>query len=624
MKVAVLPFNATEGTRPALGRQLANFAGEIVRANSGVDLNSVSYLAQIDQEGEQRAAYVNVADTLVEFEFLAPLFESGDADLVMDGLLDEKKGGFVLTQRIHAKDNPTPIFEKVYDFQTSELLATLKAVIDNLSVNIGAEAPKDIEFGTDNSQAFLYFLEGYDALQYIQQANGLVAREFSPEPAYEALLKSMEADIDFVAPYETVCGLARLCGQFRLGTFDAAEAAVRKAADMLPDDFRAHYSLGELYQGTNQGNQASESYEKALNMHETGREEATKESRLEDWLLEKASIYSRLGMAQMSMGMPVNAELNFKKAVELEGPDKPSLQLLAGVLQQTGRAHEVPGLWKTQVEKFPDNPQLAVAYAVALVNAERMDEGVKVFEDSLERFDEDANIFVKRFYAPLLVNKEDLDRAMDFYEDCLDVAPNDIPLLLEYARTLQTAEREFEIPAVLDTVLGSNPDPNTRAEAMAWKTELTEPKRAEAVRSAEEKATNGDFEGAIRELRPLRNWLADYWKLWAVLAAAHNRLNQSEEAKEAAERLINLYPGCEPGYAELMAALTSMGKTEEAYNVMRYAATNMPNSLGIHINLALAAKRAGHGDEAKALSKQIREAVGPNPQLDEVFAEIES
>ena len=96
-----------------------------------------------------------------------------------------------------------------------------------------------------------------------------------------------------------------------------------------------------------------------------------------------------------------------------------------------------------------------------------------------------------------------------------------------------------------------------------------------------------------------------------------------EEARDAAERLINLYPAFEPAYIELMGALHSLDRADDAYNVMRYAATNHPQSLGIHVNLALAAHRAGHGDEAKQLAKQIREAVGPNPELDQVFAEIE-
>jgi len=626
VKVAILPFNPAEGARPSLGRQLAAVAGEIVRANSGADVNSVSYIAQVEEDGTQRAAFVNVSNALNEYAFIQPLFQDENAmpDMVVDGLIEENDGTIKITQRAFSKDSETPVFEKVYEFKPEGALTAFVDMVNNLSKAIGVEEPKAIELGTSNPEAFLSFLEGYDAMQYIQQSGGAVSGNFSPDGGYQALLKALELDPDFQGAYETVCGLARLCGSNRIGTFDAAEAALKKAADFVPEDYRAYYSLGELYQGVNLSNQSSEAYEKALALHEATRDQFTEEDAKANWLLERASIFSRLGLAQMGMGMPVNAELNFKKAIELEGEDKPSLQFLAGVLQQTGRMHEVPNLWKAQVDKFPENVNFVVAYAVALVNAERMDDGIKVFEDALTRFDDEAKLQIKRFYAPLLVNREDLDRAMDFYEDCIDVAPNDIPLLLEYARTLDAAKREFEIPQVLDTVLASNPDPNTRAETLAWKTELTEPKRAEAVRSAEEKASNGDFDGAIRELRPLRNWLADYWKLWAVLAGAHNRLQQSEEAKEAAERLINLYPGCEPAYAELMAAFTAMGQLDEAYNVMRYAAMNMPHSLGIHINLALAAKRSGRDDEAKGLAKQIREAVGPNPQLDEIFAELEA
>ena len=57
---------------------------------------------------------------------------------------------------------------------------------------------------------------------------------------------------------------------------------------------------------------------------------------------------------------------------------------------------------------------------------------------------------------------------------------------------------------------------------------------------------------------------------------------------------------------------------------MQYAATHNPQSLPIHINLGLAAKRAGHVDEARNLAKSIREAIGPNEELEPVLAEIES
>jgi Flp pilus assembly protein TadD len=121
----------------------------------------------------------------------------------------------------------------------------------------------------------------------------------------------------------------------------------------------------------------------------------------------------------------------------------------------------------------------------------------------------------------------------------------------------------------------------------------------------------------------MRNWLADYWKLWALLGSAYNRTDQFVEAEEASRRLLELYPGCEPAFGELVTALHGQGKNDEAYQLMQYAATHNPSSLPIHINLALAAKRSGHLDEARELAKQIREAVGPNEDLEPVLSEIE-
>jgi Flp pilus assembly protein TadD len=153
--------------------------------------------------------------------------------------------------------------------------------------------------------------------------------------------------------------------------------------------------------------------------------------------------------------------------------------------------------------------------------------------------------------------------------------------------------------------------------------EIEQPKRAENVESARLRIDAEDYEGAVQILKPLRNWLADYWKLWGMLASAYNHLEQYPEAEDAARRLLNLFPACEPAYGELRQALAMQGKNEEAYNVLRFAASNMPSSLPIHVNLGLAARQAGHEDEAKELAKRIREVVGPNEELEPVLAEME-
>ena len=614
MKLVVLPFNATEGTSPALARQLSNFAGDAVRTGSGVEVNTISLLTQVEQEGVARVALVNVSDDLFEPQWIADLFTQTGSDRAMDGLL--KKTGddaYDVTLRFHEPDKLEPTFDKTYSFTPANIFDVLRALIVEIANQTGAVPGPDVnfaamEFGTDDPKVFLKFLEAYDALMYLQQANGPTVIEFSPAPAMDMLLEAAEADPEFDGPYQALISLCRAATARRLGNFDDIVSHLQRLADLHPEDFTAYFALGEAYQSVNDPGRAAEQFEKAV------------AKRPDD-----PALYVRLGLAQLASGMPVNAERNFRRALDLEGDDKPSTDFLANVLAQTNREHEVPGLWKSLIESNSQNSQAHAKYALSLLHAGREAEAETAFEEALSVLEDKT--FVKRFYAPLLVQKGELDRAMDFYEDCLDVAPSDVQVLLEYANTLRQADREFEIPQVLKNVLASNPDANTRAQTLAWQIELEQPKRVENVKNAEAKMESGDFAGAIRELKPLRNWLADYWKLWALLSAAHNRLGESADAEAAARRLLDLFPGCEPAYGELVSALHGLSRDEEAYDLMRFASQNNPGSLPIHVNLALAASRSGHSEEARAIARQLREAVGGNPELSKelepVFAEIE-
>lgn len=610
MKIAVLPFNSAEGTKQAFGRQFAAFMGDQLRTASDADVNTVSFLAEVEQEGQPRVGFVNITDGFLELPQVAGMIEQTGVDLLTDGFLQQDGDNFDLSVRFHKAGLPEPVATDDYKFTSADIFNTLHKLVKRLAEVAEIQLPdelagEEMEFGTANAESMMAFLEGYDAFHYVQQAGPRVVQEFDYRIGTESLLKALELDADFVAPYETLCEYARTLAQHQVGDYQGILGALKKATELVPGEWRAYYVLGELLGMGGAHGDAAAAFEKAIEREPN-----------------ESALYTRLGMAQMNMGMPVNAERNFRKAVEMEDENKPTMDMLAGVLEQTGRGHEVPALWKEMVEKYPQSAQAHVKYAVSLINQGKTDEGQKVFDNALESLED--NTVVKRFYAPYLAQNDDVDRAMDFYEDCLDVAPTDAQLMWEYAQTLQIAGRDFEIPGVLKNLLATNPDPNLRAQALALNIEIEQPKRVESVQNAAKKLEEGDHEGALRELKPLRNWLADYWKMWLLLASAHNRSGETEEAMDAANRLIELFPGCEPAYAELASAFNAEGRHEEAYNVMRYVAQNVSNSLEVAINLGLAAKRAGHFDEAKSIAQQVRELVGSNEQLEPVLREMES
>lgn len=611
MRIAVLPFNAAAGTRAALARQFAQFASEIARNITQEQVDAVNYMAQVEENGIPKFAMVNPSEELNETEMIKQFFEQPEVESLMDGLfrMDESgAGNFTVRFFEKGKEDSPEVHE--FAFLPGAVLEAERSVIAALVNRLGHQMPSEMTqdenlFGTSSAVAFIKFLEGFDASQYLERSQGNVSAEFSPEPAFQSLQEAIEADPDWEAPFLTLVQICRLCTNYRIGNAPLIEQTLIKATETEAEDPRAWFALGDLYSQIGNNEKAIDAFEKS--------------ARLEP---NEPAILTRLGLSQMAMNMPVNAERNFRKAVEMEGDEKPSMPMLAEVLGRQGRGHEVPGLWKELVDKDPGNGAVQAQYAISLLQTGQKDEAIRAFDNALEKVED--NTIVKRYYAPVLSEEGDVDRAMDFYEDCLDIAPNDIPLMLEYAQTLQKANREFEIPSVLNNVLSSNPDPNTRAQTQAWLIEIEQPKRVEAVRLASEKVEEGDVKTALAELKPLRNWLADYWKMWAILAAAHNRVEEYQEAETASRRLLEMFPACEPGYGELATALSGQERHDEAFQLMQIAMGNMPNSLMIAINYALSAKRAGHAEEARVMAKQIREATNNQEDLRPLLDDLES
>lgn len=609
MRIAVLPFNAAAGARPALARQIPNFVAEMARNASGKEINSVNYMAEIDDRGVRRYALANPSEDLNETEMLTTLMRDAQLDITLDGLVRESEIGSEFVARFVTASGEIQD-EQTYPFRDNDIFTSIRGLLTALLQKVGAEIPAELEddislFGTEEQAAFTNFLMGFDAAQYVDKAQGMVVAEFDPSLSVNALVSACEADEDWEGPYLALLNLVRLCTQYRIGNPDDFEAALNTVAALSPDDGRAYFTLGELKSAVGDHEKSAAAFEKA----------AEREP-------DEPAIYTRLAIEQMNLGMPANAERNLKKAIDREPEPKPSTGLLSQLLEQTGRAHEVPALWRERLENDNQNAEAYIRLAGHYLNSGNAAEGEKILDEALTTLED--NVGVKRQYAPYLSGKGDHDRALDFYEDCLDVAPTDPQLMFEYANALVAANRSFEAPRVLRDMLNLQIDPNLRAQVHALLVETDQPKRAEAVKIAAQSLESGQPEDALRDIKPLANWLSDYWKMWAVYSSAANQAGQHQEAETAARRLIDLFPGCEPAYVELANALSGLEREEECYSTLAVAMGMFPGSVPIGLSLALSANRLGRTDEAKNLSRQLREAVAGNPELVKVLDQIDS
>lgn len=610
MRIAVLPLNAGPNTDHRLARQFTNFAAEIVNNLSENEVGAANLMANVPENGVYKAQLINPAETVNDDAFLEQSIQQTQSDMVLDGLLtqNESGGGKIIVRMVDKKGDI--LKEQNIDFLPNGVFGAVRSIIELLAEFADAKLPEDMNedvnlFGTESPAAYVDFLKGYDDLQYVERSSGNVQSVFDPEQTCNNLIAAVEADKDWEAPFLVLVQFCRACVTYRIGNAELVSKALNHLSTIHPQDPNPHIALGELFMAIGQPQQAASAFEKAneLNPNDPG-------------------ILHRLAQSQLQQNMPVNAERNLRKAVELEDENKASLDLLSQVLVSTGREHEVPELWHDLVRQHPQNGRANASYAMSLIQAGRKDEGIKAFEDALEKLDDKT--LVKRVYAPVLAENDDIDRAMDFYEDVIDENPTDVALNLEYARVLEKANRQVDIPEVLQNVLQVTQDPNIRAQTAGWLIELEQPKRAEVVKEASEKAEKGDFEGALRDLKPLKTWLGDYWKMWMVLASCLNNTGDHVEGEKAARTLLEMFPQCEPGYVELNNALGAQGKNEEAFALMEIAIGNMPNSLPIAVSYGLAAKRAGHGDVAKNIASQIRNAVGEQDGLKDILAELES
>src|SRR5579862_1746057 len=179
MRIAVLPFSAHEGTPPALGRQFAAFAGDQIRAATDTEVNNVSYLAQQEGEDGVRMGFVNLGDSMLQDDQVQDLAQQASVELVMDGTVQEQDGNFDVGLRFHHIGSEEPSQLEEFKFTKAELFQTLHKIVKRLGAEAKLELPETLsgdtmEFGTDDADAFLSFLIGYDSFTYIQQAEGRV------------------------------------------------------------------------------------------------------------------------------------------------------------------------------------------------------------------------------------------------------------------------------------------------------------------------------------------------------------------------------------------------------------------------------------------------------------------
>src|SRR5581483_6658690 len=482
-KIAFLPFNVSESTPPQLGRQLSWFTSEIIKDRPNAEVSYGNFLIEVGTEQDPRAAMANLSNELNQNDFVWELLRQVECEYAVDGLVTETGRHLDVKVRVFEGVGSDPkVFEN--SFADGSLFDALKWIAGTVDKAIGLDADTDwlnaFNFGTSNLDAFRKFVIGYDAVAYVQNAGAKTAREFDAGAAFDALIEAYEQDTAFLGPYEAALHLARLCAENNVSSFELVESKLKRLLNLEEEDWRGFYTLGQIYLAGGRFDKATEMLEKAVLKQDM--ERARKQKEGEDPGPQEPALFNQLALAQQGLGMVVNDERNFRRAIELEGDEKPSLDFLANLLAQNGRGVEVPSLFEPFTKSHPHSPAFWTKYAISLAQMGRFDEADQAFKTGLEKTDQSPGM--KRFYASYLAQRGDVHTAMDYYEDYLEAAPEDAAALWEYAQVQDRAERTIELPDTLNRLLALEIPPQIRALAVARKYELEQPKRVEALERA--------------------------------------------------------------------------------------------------------------------------------------------
>lgn len=607
-KITFLPFAVSESVPAGVGRQLGNLLGSGFANVEGVEYEGSLLMTQ-GQDGSVMPA--PPSRELLGEDVVRRVLEQHDADAVVDGFCSRDGDQLSVTVRL-TRDGQTPsLWQK--DARVAELRPTLVEAHRWICEQMGIEGCAPLAIEDCNPEAFLKYLEGYDALVLAGHAPQGQAPRIDYLRGLDALLEAIVLDPSFHAAYIAAIRLANSLIHGRLAPPPELEERLKKMAAGNPQDPSVHRTLADLYRLTGRIQDAINAMDKAVALAQAS--EAVPREAVAEFL-------AYLGVLQRSAGMVANAELSFRRAAELEPYPKPSLDLLTDLLFETNRAHEAPGIWREMIDLAPEKPDAWIRYASVLFRLDRKDDARRALEEAVEKTSGD--VLIKRYLAPLLAESGEFDRAMDYYEDFLDEYPDHSETLLEYARTLSAAGREHEVPDALRRALESNPDQHVKAHAQAWLFELENPKRVEAMKLAAEKVERDDVAGAVEDLEKLVEWMPEYWKAWAFLANLYNRVGRFSDAERAAQHTLNLYPGSEPTYLDLANALIGQERHGDADNLLtqvtRYGYATVP----LLLTHAMVKKRLGEADQARSIVALIREAVGPgNAEMERVLTEIE-
>ncbi len=206
-------------------------------------------------------------------------------------------------------------------------------------------------------------------------------------------------------------GLEKGRAAFESGDLETAIQIMRAVTQLMPENVKAHFLLGNAYNEANQLDQAIESYETALELDP-----------------DSASALTNMGVVYYKLGQLDTAIQKYDAALQIE----------------------------------PDDPETHYLLGAAYVQMDQLEKGQSEFETALSLNEQLAPAYIGLGNIYLL--QGDVNAALDTLEQAIELAPNSPEAYFALGQAYMQAGDTEQARAALERVLELNPAPRWREQ----------------------------------------------------------------------------------------------------------------------------------------------------------------
>ena len=374
-----------------------------------------------------------------------------------------------------------------------------------------------------------------------------------------------------------------------LGKFDEALSIFEQILEYNDDSFtgRAHNSIGFCYSMKNKPRKAESEFKKA---HKYCDESSLL---LNSAILNMATYYSMTNKKE-------DVYKIFKELYLLDQSNRFGDSYML-VLMSSNNPQELIETYDLNIdESFPKDEHVMVRKAIALMDLERFEEAIPIFDDALKYTDDNEGLKIIHFHLGVSYYRlDELDKAFCEFEKAREY--NDDPsLLLQIANCYEMAnqkEKELDVLKEYNEIVPDNQDIKKKIENL--KRESNEPDSDEIYNNECLTLINlNRFDESIECYDKALKINPRNVKAWNNKAFALHNLNRLDEAIECYDEALKIDPNFISALQNKAFALRTLNRLEEAIECDEKTLNINPNDFGVWNNKGFCLHELNRTDEA--------------------------